>query len=442
MMFQVLSSRFQDLFRRLRGEGKLEERHITGGIRDLRRALLEADVNLRVVQVFLRNVKERAMGEKLTESWTPVRKLQAIVQDELVNLLSGKNMALKIPSSKGGVILLVGLQGAGKTATAAKLGRYICRQGRNAVTVCADTRRPAARQQLEKLSEKAGVRFFSPSRAREGLHPKEICREAVAEARNGQGGVVILDTAGRLHVDSHLMAELKEIRDTVHPDEVLFVADAMTGQDVVRSSQAFQEEIGLSGVVLTKMDGDARGGAALSIVSVTGIPIKFIGTGEGKDDLDVFSPERMAARILGMGDLQGFLEKVESTIGGEPARVSNPDFDLEQVRRQLRKLRKAGPIQRLIEMLPGVNFPADVSGSNDQLRETLAILDSMTPGERNRPDIMNGDRRRRVARGSGTRVETVNRFLKQFAQIRKFMRRMPGGNMPGTWKKALKTSTR
>ncbi|MEE8184302.1 MAG: signal recognition particle protein, partial [Acidobacteriota bacterium] len=236
--------------------------------------------------------------------------------------------------------------------------------------------------------------------------------------------------------------ELKEIRDTVHPDEVLFVADAMTGQDVVRSSQAFQEEIGLSGVVLTKMDGDARGGAALSIVSVTGIPIKFIGTGEGKDDLDVFSPERMAARILGMGDLQGFLEKVESTIGGEPARVSNPDFDLEQVRRQLRKLRKAGPIQRLIEMLPGVNFPGDVSGSNDQLRETLAILDSMTPGERNRPDIMNGDRRRRVARGSGTRVETVNRFLKQFAQIRKFMRRMPGGNMPGTWKKALKTSTR
>jgi signal recognition particle subunit SRP54 len=302
---------------------------------------------------------------------------------------------------------------------------------------------------LRRLAERAGVECFDPGGEVAGDDPVAICRAAVAAARSGPARVLIVDTAGRLHLDDELMQELREIHRIVAPDEILFVADAMTGQDAVRSSQAFGEAIGLTGVVLSKLDGDARGGAALSVVSVTGVPIKFFGVGERNEDLETFSPERMASRILGMGDLQGLLERVENSLTGdadgkegehdEDDGTADPgEMDLEQVRTQIRRLRRAGPLNRLLEMLPGGSKLGDLSDSNDQMRETLAILDSMTPKERRRPEIMNGSRRRRVARGSGVKVETVNRFLKQFAQVRKMMSRMPGGNLPGGWEQALK----
>lgn len=443
-MFQILSSRFQEVFRRLRGEGKLSEQSISDGLREMRRALLEADVHLRVVQDFLGAVRERARGEKLTESWTPTQKLTAIVREELVRILSAGRGELELPAGKTGVILMVGLQGSGKTATTAKLGYHLRRRGRHPLLVPADTRRPAAREQLRRLAEKAGVDFFLPADEVAAADPVAICRAALQSIRSGPARVVVIDTAGRLHVDDALMQEMQEIHRVVEPDEVLYVADAMTGQDAVRSSQAFRDAVGLTGVILSKLDGDARGGAALSVVSVTGVPIKFFGTGEGSEDLESFSPERMAARILGLGDLQSFLEKVETSLAegpedGEVEALEAGELDLEQVRSQLRKLRKAGPLHKLLEMLPGGAGLGDLSGSGDQLRETLAVLDSMTPKERRHPEVMNGSRRRRVARGSGVKVEMVNRFLRQFAQVRKLMQEgMPGGRSAGAWRRAFK----
>ncbi|MBI4161997.1 MAG: signal recognition particle protein [Acidobacteria bacterium] len=424
-VFQLLSSRFQELFRRLRGEGRIQERHIVQGMREMRRALLEADVHIRVVQTFLEAVERRLREERLEASWNPAGRWAAIAQAEMVRLLSAGEGPFRLDAGGPAAILLVGLQGAGKTATAAKLGRILRRGGRSPLLVPADTRRPAAREQLRRLAERAGVGFHDPGEG--AVDPVAVCRAALADSRAGSGRVAVIDTAGRLHVDSALMEELQAIRDVARPDEVLFVADAMTGQDAVNSARAFCEAVGITGVVLAKLDGDARGGAALSIVAATGVPIRFFGTGEGVDDLEPFHPERMASRILGQGDLQGLAEKVESAVEAAPA----DPFDLEGVRRQLQRLRGAGPLQRLLEMLPAGIRPPDLSVSGDRAREALAILDSMTETERRRPEILNGSRRLRVARGSGVPIQTVNQFLRQFARARRVLPGLSPGKLPG-----------
>ena len=435
-MFQGLAARFQTVFRHLRGEGRLDERTLSGGLREMRRALLEADVNLMVIRGFLQKVKERALEEKLSRSWTAAQKLQAIVQEELVRLLSGADPQISLGSrGEATCILVVGLQGTGKTTTVAKLGQYLLKRGKTPLLVAADTRRPAARQQLFRLSEKAGVACFPDTGEFTEASALEICRGAMDQIRERSGEVAVIDTAGRMHLDDELMRELVEIRQATDPAEVLFVADALTGQDAVKSSQAFHQAVGLTGIILSKLDGDSRGGAALSAVSVTGVPIKMCGTGEGPGDLEPFDPQRMASRILGLGDLQGLVKTLDQSVptdGGAADPMPAPqNLDLDQFRTQLARLRQAGPLKRILEMLPGGMSLGDLSGSEDQMRETTAILDSMTSAERADPDLLNGSRRRRIARGSGTSLEKVNRLLKQFSQVRKILQSPPSGRLAG-----------
>ena len=434
-MFQGLATRFQNVFRRLRGEGRLDERTLSEGLREMRRALLEADVNLMVIRDFLQRVKDRCVEEQLVRSWTPGQKLQTIVQKELVTLLSGGDPEIRLTSRGPTCILVVGLQGTGKTTTVAKLGHYLLERGKIPLLVAADTRRPAARQQLYRLAEKAGLSCFPSPGALPNATALEICRSAREQVEDRSGRVAIIDTAGRQHLDNELMQELREIRRVTDPVEVLFVADALTGQDAVKSSRAFHQSVGLTGIILSKLDGDSRGGAALSAVSVTGVPIKMCGIGEGSGDLEPFDAKRMASRILGLGDLQGLVETLEKSVPEDAAAGESmpipQELDLDQFRTQLARLRKAGPLKRLLEMLPGGMALGDLSGSEDQMRETTAILDSMTPAERSDPDLLNGSRRKRIARGSGTNLEKVNRLLKQFSQVRKILQSPPSGKLAG-----------
>ncbi|NLW47929.1 MAG: signal recognition particle protein [Firmicutes bacterium] len=437
MVFENLSNKLQDTFRKLRGMGKLSEKNIEDSLREVRLALLEADVNFKVVKEFIASVKERAIGQEVMNSLTPGQQVIKIVYDELTRLMGEKEEPLNIGSQSPTVIMLIGLQGAGKTSTAGKLGGLLKRQGRHPLLTAADIYRPAAVKQLQVLGNQLEVPVFHE----EGADPVTISGKAKEYALTYQRDTVIIDTAGRLHINSEMMDELKQIKAMVRPDEILLVVDAMTGQDAVNVANSFQEAIGLTGVILTKLDSDTRGGAALSIRSVTKCPIKFAGLGEKMDQLEPFHPSRMASRILGMGDVLTLIEKAEANFDPNKAKnffdkVRRTDFTLNDFLDQLREMRKMGPLDQILGMLPG-QFTKQLKGvqvNEKELVKVEAIIQSMTKQERSNAQLINGSRRRRIAAGSGTSVQDVNRVLQQFEQSRKMMKQfaeMGGkGKMP------------
>lgn len=430
-MFNQLGERLKNTFRDLRGRGRLTEENISDALREVRRALLEADVALPAVKEFLDNVKSRAIGEEVTKSLTPGQAVIKIVNDELVRLMGGENDSLHLAARPPAVILVAGLQGAGKTTTVAKLARFVKERERKQVLVTStDLRRPAAVEQLSRLADDVGVDFFPVS---EGARPVEVAVGAIELARRGSHDVVIVDTAGRLHVDPEMMDEVVDIHQSVSPVETLFIVDSLTGQDAVNSARAFDEALPVTGVILTKTDGDARGGAALSIRHVTGKPIKFLGVGESTDALEAFHPDRVASRILGMGDVLSLVEEVERKVDREQAekiakKISKgTEFSLQDFRDQLGQMEQMGGIASLMEKMPGVDqLPqgALASVNNRETVRMMAIVDSMTPHERRFPAVIRGSRKKRIAAGSGTKVQEVNRLLKQFAQMQKMMKKV------------------
>ena len=430
-MFETLSEKLQGIVRSLRGQGSLSEAHVDAALREVRLALLEADVHFKVVKTFVERIRVRAVGQDVLRSLTPDQAVLRIVRDEMVELLGGSTpQRLKFASRSPSVILMTGLQGSGKTTTAAKLAKWLAKAGRHPLLVSTDVYRPAAREQLKVLGERNGLKVHEP----EGNEPRERLRSALHEARATGHDVVVVDTAGRLHIDDELMRELEDLKAIAEPSEILHVADAMTGQDAVRSAEEFHRRVGTTGIVLSKLDGDARGGAALSAASVTGCPVKFAGVGERVDELELFDANRMVGRILGMGDVLGLLEKAETAFDRDQAermveRLRRSEFSLEDFRDQMRQIRKMGPLEQVLSMLPGLGNMkgVDVDAGEREMKRSAAIIDSMTPGERTSPAVINGSRRKRIAKGSGTRVEDVNRLLKQFAQARKMMRAFGGG---------------
>lgn len=427
MIFENLSNKLQDTFRKLRGMGKLSEKNIEDSLREVRLALLEADVNFKVVKDFIAGVKERAIGQEVMNSLTPGQQVVKIVYDELTRLMGEKEAPLTIASQPPTVIMLVGLQGAGKTSTAGKLGALLKRQGRRPLLVAADIYRPAAVKQLQVLGKQLEIPVFHI----EGANPVVISTKGKEHSLAYQRDTLIIDTAGRLHVNPEMMDELKQIKAAVKPDEILLVVDAMTGQDAVNVANSFHEAIGLTGVILTKLDSDTRGGAALSIRSVTKCPIKFIGLGEKLDQLEQFHPSRMASRILGMGDVLTLIEKAEANLDPKKAKnlldkVRKADFTLDDFLDQLREMRKMGPLEQILGMLPG-QYTKGLKGiqvDEKELVKVEAIIQSMTKQERANVQLINGSRRRRIAAGSGTSVQDVNRVLQQFEQSRKMMKQL------------------
>lgn len=426
MAFEGLSDRLQDIFRKLRGKGKITEEDVQVAMREVRLALLEADVNFKVVKDFVARVKERAVGQEVLQSLTPGQQIVKIVHDEMTALMGGSESKLNLSSRPPSVIMAVGLQGAGKTTTVAKLARNLIKQGRRPLLVACDIYRPAAIKQLQVLGEQTGTPVFSMGQQ----NPVSIARAALENARSNNRDIVILDTAGRLHINEELMDELSQIKTQVDPDEILLVVDAMTGQDAVTVAESFHQQLGLTGVVLTKLDGDTRGGAALSVKAVTGCPIKFVGMGEKMDALEPFYPDRMASRILGMGDILSLVEKAQANIDEQKARemerkIRKQEFTLEDFMDQMQQVRSMGPLEDLLGMIPGMGSQMkDLKGQVDEkeLGRIEAIIKSMTPQERRDPSIINGSRKKRIARGSGTRVQEVNRLLKQFEDSRKLMK--------------------
>jgi len=425
-MLENLTSRLQKVLRTLRGQGRLSEENIKEGLREIRMALLEADVNLQVTRRFIERVREKALGHEVLESLTPAQHLVKILRDELQTLLGSGQAQLDLTGPSPVVMLMVGLQGSGKTSTSAKLALMLKGRSRAPLLVPADVYRPAAIEQLKVLGRDNGLAVFD---ARGEKAPRAICREALAQARSTGYDTLIVDTAGRLHVDEPMMAEVKDLAALLQPREILYVADAMTGQDAVSSATAFSQALPITGVILTKLDGDTRGGAALSIKETTGAPIKLAGVGEKVKDLEVFHPDRMASRIIGMGDVMTLIEKAEVAFTQEEAEdaaqaMAEGEFTLEDLRAQLRRLKKMGPLASLMEMIPGFGALKGATSEVDDgaLRKVEAVLDSMTPQERRDPSVINGSRRRRIARGSGTHVQDVNRLLKQHAQMRRMMR--------------------
>ncbi|HOC17232.1 MAG TPA: signal recognition particle protein [Vicinamibacterales bacterium] len=440
-MFDALSTRLQEVFKSLRGEARLTEATIEAALREIRMALLEADVNFKVVKAFVDRVRDKATGQDVLRSLTPAQQVVRIVRDEMIALFGDAAGGLQPTSRSPRAILLLGLQGSGKTTTAGKLGTWLTRQGRHPLLVSTDVRRPAAIQQLSVLGRQANLRVFDP----EGdLDPVRRATGAMAEAKNRGFDVVLVDTAGRLHIDDELMNELQAIKDAVQPSDLLYVADAMTGQDAIKSAGEFNRRIGVTGVTLTKLDGDARGGAALSVVAVVGVPIAFVGTGERLEDLEPFHADRLVSRLLGMGDVLSLIEKAEQAIDQEDAerlerKIREDDFTLEDFRDQLRTIRKMGPLESILGMIPGMgNLKqlAENKPDEKQLSRVEAIINSMTPAERADYRIVNGSRRKRIALGSGTSVEEVNRLLKQFQQMRKMLKSL--GGMAGGGKGAVK----
>jgi len=430
-MFEALTQRLEGIFDRLRGAGRLTEENIQEALREVRVALLEADVNFKVVKGFVERVRERAIGQEVLRSLTPGQQVVKVVHSELVSLLGESAHRLSMAPRPPTVIMLMGLQGSGKTTSVAKLGRHFQREGFRPLLVAADIYRPAAIDQLKVLGAELGL----PVHGVEGRPPAEICREAVELAATQGLNPVLLDTAGRLHIDEAMVEELKQVRREVKPHHVLLVVDAMTGQDAVTMAERFNAQVGYDGVILTKLDGDARGGAALSIRAVTGKPIVFCGVGERAEALDPFHPDRMASRILGMGDVLSLVEKAQATVDARQAeelakKLREDSFTLEDFAEQLRQLRKMGPLDQLMDMVPffkGAKLEAgELDAETRQLRRFEAIIGSMTPEERRAPAIINGDRRQRIARGSGTSVQDVNRLLKQHAQLRKMMKGLKG----------------
>ncbi|MDY0163118.1 signal recognition particle protein [Desulfobotulus sp.] len=434
-MFDSLNERLGSVFKALKGRGKLTEAHIEDGMKEVRMALLEADVHYRVVKDFVAGVKTRALGREVLESLTPGQQVVKIVYEELTRLMGETSEPLSLAGPKPAVVMMVGLQGAGKTTSAAKLALYLRKSGKKPYLVPADIYRPAAIDQLQKLGGEIGVPVY-PSETRQD--PVEICLAAREEARRQGCDVLLVDTAGRLHVDEALMEELVRVRDKMTPSDILLVADAMTGQDAVKMASAFDQTLGIGGIVLTKTDGDARGGAALSIRAVTGRPIKFVGVGEKISALDLFHPDRMASRILGMGDTLSLIEKAQEMVDEKQAvelerKLRKNEFTLEDFRDQLRQVRKMGPIGDLLKMLPGVSEKA-LGKMNIDERELVrveAIINSMTPEERRRHAIINGSRRKRIARGSGTTVQDVNQLLKNYTQAMKMVKKLNKGGLKG-----------
>ena len=436
-MFDSLSDRLNSVFKKLKGHGRLDEKNIQEGLREVRLALLEADVNYKVAKDFIQRVKERALGQDVLKSLTPGQQVVKIVHEELIELLGGHSQGLNLKVKPPVVVMLVGLQGSGKTTTAAKLALFLRRMKHAPYLVPADVYRPAAIDQLHKLASEINIPAYPSS---PDMDPVEICRKAVDEAKKNAYSVVLLDTAGRLHIDEKLMQELVAIKSECQPHEILFVADAMTGQDAVNVAARFNELLDVTGIVLTKMEGDARGGAALSIKSVTQKPIKFIGVGEKLSDLEVFHPDRVASRILGMGDILTLIEKAQSSIDAEEARelekkLKKSQFDLEDFRTQMRRLRKLGSIEGLLKLVPGMgklrDKLKDVKVPEKEMARVEAIINSMTPEERHDPKIINASRKQRIARGSGTSVQEVNQLLKNFEQMQKMMKKMMGQSVKG-----------
>ena len=441
-MFENLTEKLQRVFKTLRGEGKLTEANVQDALREIRMALLEADVHYKVVRQLIDRIREKALGQEVLTSLTPAQQVVKIVRDELVETLGGRAASLRFASQPPTVILLAGLQGSGKTTTAGKLARWLFQHGHRPLLVSVDVYRPAAREQLRVIGRAVELPVFDgppepggPGGPGGEASPLELARLARREAAHSGRDVLIVDTAGRLHIDDELMQEMQQLKQRLEPTEVLFVADAMTGQDAVNSADQFHRRLGLTGVILTKMDGDARGGAALSIRAVTGQPLKFVGVGEKYDALELFQPERVASRILGMGDVLSLIEKVEQTLDQKQAldlerKVRTASFTLEDFGEQLRQMRKLGPLEQVLSHLPQVGpfrQLQQVKVEEKQLVRLEAIINSMTLRERGNHQIINGRRRRRIARGSGTTVQEVNRLLKQYLGARKMMRSLSGG---------------
>lgn len=430
MIFESLSERLQSVFKKLKNHGKLTEDDVNEAMREVRLALLEADVNFAVVKDFIAKVKERAVGREILETLTPAQVVIRIVDEELTALMGGAGSRLNISPQPPTVIMLVGLQGAGKTTSAGKLGLTLKKQGKHPLLVAADIYRPAAIKQLQVLGKQLDIPVFSL----EGENPVTIAKESIAYSKSHANDIIIVDTAGRLQIDEKLMQELKDIKKEVKPHEILLAVDAMTGQEAVNVGKAFNESLGLDGVILTKMDGDARGGAALSIKAVTGVPIKFLGMGEKIEPLEIFHPDRMSSRILGMGDVLSLVEKAQAAFDMEEAKklgdkIKKNDFTLDDFLDQLQQVKKLGSMQSILGMLPGLGklkdkLPENMDFDSKEMRQMEAIIKSMTKKERADIGIVNGSRRKRIAAGSGTRVQDVNRLLKQFAEMRKMMKKM------------------
>ena len=430
-MFESLSTRIQSAFTSLRGEVRLTEEHVETALREIRLALLEADVNFQVVKAFIDRVRDKATDQAVLKSLTPVQQVVKIVRDELLALFGDVEGGLTKDAPVPRVILLLGLQGSGKTTTCGKLGRWLRKQGKHPLMVSTDVRRPAAIQQLSVVGEQAEVKVYAP----ETMDPVARASGALAEARAKGFDTVIVDSAGRLHIDDDLMNELQAIKDVVKPSDLLYVADSMTGQDAIKSAGEFNRRIGVTGVVLTKLDGDARGGAALSVVSVVGVPVAFIGSGERLEDLELFHPDRIVSRILGMGDVLSLIEKAEQAIGEDEAekleeKLRKNQFSLDDFRTQLRTLKRMGPLESILGMIPGLGNLKELAQNKPdekQLGRIEAIISSMTPAERKNDQLINGSRRKRIASGSGTSVEDVNRLLKQFVEMKRMLQMFSRG---------------
>lgn len=432
-MFETLSEKLNGIFYKLGNKGRLTEKDIDTSLREVRMALLEADVNFRVARQLASTIKERALAEDLLTKLTPGQQVVKITQEELTNVLTGGSHRLENPTRQPGVILVAGLNGAGKTTLSAKLARHLQHAGQSSMLVAADLHRPAAIDQLETLAGQVGIQVFADRKSHDTVR---VAKDGISRGRESGVNWVIVDTAGRFQVDAELMDELESVHDAATPTETLLVLDAMTGQEAVRVAEEFHERLNVTGLVLTKMDGDARGGAALSITKVTGIPIKFIGTGERIDALEQMHPDRLASRILGMGDVESLIEKAQLDFDEERAmeldrKLRQARFDLEDFLEQLQQLKKMGPMSQILEMVPGFSSVKGKLNSDqlngDNLKRVEAIIYSMTPQERKRPEIISGSRRRRIARGSGTSPREVNQLLNQFRQMQKMMRQMSTG---------------
>lgn len=433
MIFDNLSGKLQDIFKKLKGKGKLSEKDIKEAMKEVKLALLEADVNYKVVKDFINVVTEKAVGKEVLESLTPAQQVIKIVYDEMINLLGGSDTRLTFSSSGFSIYMMVGLQGSGKTTTAGKLAALLKKQGKNPLLIACDIYRPAAIKQLEVVAEKVGVKCYSDYSQRDAV---KIAVDGVNFARNNRFDVVIVDTAGRLHINEELMNELINIKDSIKPTEILLVLDAMTGQDAVNVADSFNKQLEIDGIIMTKLDGDTRGGAALSVKAITGKPIKFAGMGEKIEDLEVFYPDRMASRILGMGDILTLIEKAQEAIDQKKAqelekKLRTMEFTLEDFLEQLKQIKRMGPLSQLISMIPGVKLKSDIDmdAGEKELKKIEAIINSMTKEERQNPHIINSSRKRRIAFGSGTQVQDINRLLKQFDDMKKMMKQFSNPNV-------------
>ncbi len=427
-MFETLSNKLESIFKRLKGKGLLKEEDVELALKEIRLALLEADVNFKVVKDFVQKIKEKAIGKEVLESLTPGQQVIKIVNEELCELLGKTNSRIQLSPNPPTVIMLVGLHGSGKTTTAAKLAKNFKKEGRRPMLVAADLQRPAAIDQLVILGSQIHLPVYS---SKEVKDPVSLCVESIKKAKVDARDVVIFDTAGRLHIDESLMTELRKIKEKVLPREVILVADAMTGQDAVNIARNFDEQVGIDGIILTKMDGDARGGAALSIRAITGKPIKFIGVGEKIDMLEPFYPERIASRILGMGDVLSLIEKAQNSFDQKEAEklqkaILDESFTFDDLREHLKKLRSMGPLENILSMIPGFNKMKNLEVDGKELVKVEAIINSMTNKERKNHNILDGSRRRRIATGSGTTVADVNRVIKQYIEIKKMLKMFKG----------------